>query len=195
MATIPTVPTFVAGDTSVTKLAQLAQAVSFLIDCDTRPAWHFYRTTTFALTASAWNVPGYTVVAYDGDNTQVSGGAVVQTQGYYACEGCVDIVNPTQVTVDLSFLVTFGANNPHHAPNSTLVFGQRGGVWATIGALSADDAITVGDICPAVLYPGDKVDLRTFVTIAETLNKNVNTAFNEGRFVANFTGYFLRTGS
>ena len=192
MATLPTVPTFVANDTSVTKLAQLSQAVSFLIDCDTRPAWHFYRTTTFSL-ANGWNIPGYTVVAYDSDGVQSSGSAVIVTQGYYACEGCSDISNPSGIVMDLSFQVTFGANNPHHTNGTTLVFGQRGGSWLTP---SADPAFTIGDICPAVLYPGDKVDFRTYVNATgQTLNKNVNAAFNEGRFVANFTGYFLRTGS
>lgn len=194
MATLPTVPTFGTNDSSLTNLQNLSGAVNFLINCGVRPLWHFIRTATFSL-ATGWNNPGYSTVIYDDDGVQSTGVASIITQGYYAVEGCVDILGTVSgVNFDTRFLLTAGPNNPHLTNGTTRIFGQRGG--ATTAVASQDTAVTVADICPIVCYPQDTIQLNTWVqTGPQTLEFNNNGSYISGRFVANFTGYFVRTGT
>jgi hypothetical protein len=193
MATLPTVPSFGANDTSLTNLQNLSYSVSFLINCGVRPLWHFIRTATFSMSAG-FNNPGYATVIYDSDGVQTSGLAQIVTQGYYAVEGCSDLsTGSSGIAFDTRFLLTAGANNPHLTLGSTRVFGQRGG--NSVATASTDTAVTLTDICPIVCYPGDTLQYDTYVNSATSLNFNQNTSYIAGRFVANFTGYFVRTGT
>lgn len=196
MATLPIVPAFVAGDTSITKLQQLSQAVSFLVDCDVRPTWHMYQTTTTAITGSTWTTPGTKTIAYDDDGVAISTAmiATIVTQGYYAVEACLPIRTLAGAqSTDCAFLVTAGPNNPHHVNGTTTFFGQRGN--NSFAGTGGDATGSISDICPWVLFPGDTVQPQAWISAAATMDFNTNTTYLNGRFVTNFTGYWLRTGS
>lgn len=194
MATLPTVPNFATNDSSLTNLQNLSAAVNFLVNCGVRPLWHFIRTATFSLAANTWNAPGYSTVIYDSDGVQSSGLAKIVTQGYYAVEGCADLqTGASGILFDTRFLLTAGPNNPHLTNGSTRIFGQRGG--NSVATASQDTAVTLTDVCPIVCYPQDTLQFQVWVNSATTLNFNQNTSYIQGRFVAQFTGYFVRTGT
>lgn len=197
MVALPvTMPTFNAGDSTISKLQQLKYGVEYLIDCQVNPNWHFYKTGTFSLTASTWNTPGYQTVAFDSDNTQSSGSAVVATQGIYAVEGCAQVNTGTTSTLfKVGFLVTGGGNNPHLSTGSTLQFGQRGGDSATSQATTCSAGVAA-DLTPICLYPLDKVDLQVWIGSSSISVQNNNTTnYLFGRFSANFTGRWIRTAT
>lgn len=195
MAALPSIPTFL-DDTAPTMadLQALSYAVKFTSDMTVRPAWHFYKTSTFALTASTWNSPQYSTVAYDNDGVQSSGVAKIVTQGYYAVEACFDI-GPTssEITFLGTFLWTAGPSNPHFTSGTTLQFGPRGG--GVNSENIADSALCITDICPNVCYPGDTIQPQVYVSAAATLQVNSNGSYHNGRFVANFTGCYVAMGS
>lgn len=200
MATLPTVPGPFADGTAPTlvQLQQLAGAVSFISDCDVRPTWHLYQTNTQSLSASTWTnlgTAGGNNVAFDSDGVSSgSGVATIVTQGYYAVEACADIaVSSPAFTFLVAFLWKAGANNPHFTNGTTLRFGARGGNIVTDA--SANTAYCASDICPNVCYPGDTIVPQVFASAAIGLKYNTNDAYNEGRFVANFTGYFISEGT
>lgn len=196
MATLPTVPTFAFGDSSITNLQNLSNAVSFLVDCDVRPLFHGYQATTTAMSASTFTTPGTKTVAYDDDGVLISTAmiATIVTQGYYCFEACIPIQTlATLQNTDFIFLVTAGANNPHHTNGTTTLFGQRG-VLGGAGT-GNDNTACISDICPWVLFPGDTVQPRGWINAAATMDFNRNATFTAGRYVNNFTGYWLRTGS
>jgi hypothetical protein len=198
MGTLPTVPTFVALDSSLTKLQQLSACVEWIIDCSTgsRPIWHLYRSTTLSLSANTWTNYGGAGQAIDTDGVNVLGTGVVeiQTQGYYVVEGCGQLVNnANDVQFLTSFLWTAGANNPHFSSGATQRFGTRGG--ATCSEATTDAAQTPQCICPNVCYPLDTIQFQVWTSTAFNLDRNSNNAYQQGRFVTQFTGMWLREGT
>jgi hypothetical protein len=197
MTALPTIPSFTdLTAPSLTDLTNLSYAVSFTADCDVRPTWHFYRTATMSLTANAWNLIPTNQTAFDSDGVKGSGGAgaVIVTRGYYAVEGCVDVsVTSVGQIVIGAFLWTAGASNPHFTAGSTLVFGGKGG--NSTDDNSSNSAYTFSDLCPRVCYPGDTIQPQVWTSFAFTLKYNSNDAFNEGRFVPNFTGIWVGQGT
>lgn len=197
MATIPTVPTFNAGDTSLLKLQQLSQAVSFLADVTTKPAFHVYKTSTQSITLNTWTIPSNTgcTIAYDNDNC--FGGtakftATINTQGYWVFEGCGPwATTATGISARVSFVLTAGANNPNLAPAGTIRFANRGGL--STGTASTDTVLVSAAVSPIALYSGDTVAFQVWCDATTTLNINNNASFISGRFVTNFTGHWLRT--
>ena len=129
MSTLPTVPSFTNGDTSILKLQQLAQAVSFLVDCDTggKPTGHIYKGVTQALTAGSWSSQNLNQNAWLNDPTYVNPGITIQTQGYYTCEGHIGALYPSaNFAFYIRLLLTAGTNNPL-GNGVTVPFGERGG--------------------------------------------------------------------
>lgn len=197
MVALPvTMPTFTSNESNLAHLQQLKYGVEFLIDDQVKPTWHFYKTATFSCTASTWVSPLYATAAFDSDSTQVSGGAVIATQGIYAVEGCTQVLSGSTAgfLYKAAFLLTAGANNPNLTAASTLRFGQRGGETAS-STTAASSAICCADSTPFALYPGDRVDLQVFCGTTITLQNNINTNYIEGRFAANFTGQWIRNGT
>lgn len=194
MTTIPTVPSFVAGDTSITKLQQLSDAVLFLSDCDVRPLFHIIKNSTFTPALSTWQTLSGGTNIYDNDGFLSSGTSfapTIRTQGYYAFEGCVPWTTGALMHVKISFLFTAGASNPGFVAGSTIRFGMRD---SNTNATAANDtAFCAADECPAALYPGDTVAMQVWTDTAVSTGFNNNTSYISGRIVPNFTGYWLRT--
>jgi hypothetical protein len=194
MATLPTVPSFDDGDTSILKLQQLSQAVSFLVDCDTHPLWHLYNSATHSgVTTSTWVELGTaTNIAWDNDGVSDSGVAEIVTQGYYAVEACVPFES-ISASNDLyvRFLYTAGSNGTLDS-GTTITFGRAGG--SAVQSASQDTDICISDIVPACCYPGDTIEVEMYYTSDVTVNYNQNTSYISGRFPFNFTGYLIRTG-
>jgi hypothetical protein len=194
MAVIPTVPSFVTGDTSVTKLQQLSDAVAFLVDIDIRPIFRVYKTASSALTVGAWTkLPGGTL-DIDNDNFFSAGigfNPTIQTAGHYAFEACVPLLTgTTAIGQRISFLLTAGANNPNLGTGLTRRFGMRGG--NSVSTTGNDTSTCTADHSPFALYPGDVVELQTYVDTAVSSSFNNNVSYISGRFVPSFTGYWIR---
>lgn len=199
MATIPTVPTFTEGEYDLANLDALSQCVTFLADMDYRPVWHYYKTATQSMTANTWTLGAYGSVAADTDGTWFTletGAATTHTQGYYAVEGgCDFLTTATATQIYSAFVHTAGANNPHYTSGTQLYFGMHGTGFTTAVA-STDTGWCGKDICPNVCYPGDSIGLYFYeVGTTYALNNNANANYLSGRFVANFSGYYVRTGS
>jgi hypothetical protein len=197
MATIPTVPAFVAGDTSITRLQQLSDAIAFLSDIDIRPMFKVYKTATAAITANTWTtLPGGTQ-DYDNDgffSSGVSFTPVIQTAGYYGFEGCVPLLTgTTAIGQRASFLLTAGANNPNLAAGGTSRFGLRGGT--SVSTTGNDTSQCCSDQATIPLYPGDTVAFQVFTDTAVSTNFNANASYISGRFVPYFTGFWLRNAT
>jgi hypothetical protein len=195
MATLPTVPAFVTGDTSITKLQQLSDAVGFLSDMDIRPTFRVYKTATAALTSGAWaTLPGGTL-DYDNDGFFSAGvgfNPTIQTQGHYCFEACVPfLTGTTAIGQRISILLTAGANNPNLTVGTTRRFGMRGG--NSVSTTGNDTATCMSDHSPFGLYPGDVVALQVFVDTNVSTSFNSNTSYISGRFVPSFNGYWIRT--
>lgn len=201
MATLPTIPGPFTDLTAPTmaQLRQLGQAVSFISDCTVRPNWHLYQQQTgMTLAANTWNgqatnTNAYTV-AYDNDGVAGAKSANIVTQGYYAVEACFGVaVDATSFTLVGAFLWTAGANNPHFTSGTTLRFGARGG--NTVSDNSSNTFYCTSDICPNVCYPGDSIQPQINPSVSITMKTNTNDSWNEGRFVANFTGMWIAEGT
>lgn len=193
---IPTVPTFVNGDTSVTKLRQLSQCVSFVTCAQNYPVWHLYRLSSFTLTAAnTWTTIPMTATAFDSDRVGSSVGATIVTQGYYTCEGCVPFVSQASANNGwAAFLFTAGPANPNFSSGSTIPFGLKSA--RIIGATGADEVLTPADMCPAVCYPGDTISLQANGGLTNTVvDFNNPSSAVAGRFNCNFTGRWVRIGS
>lgn len=193
---IPTVPTFVTGDTSVTKLRQLSQCVSFVTCAQNYPVWHLYRLSTFTLTtANTWYSIPWTATAFDSDRVGSTTGVTIVTQGYYTCEGCVPFVTQSSANnAWVAFLFTAGPSNPHYSSGSTIQFGLKS--QRVIGATGADEVLSPSDMCPAVCYPGDTIVLQANGGLSNTvIDYNNPTSYTAGRFNCNFTGRWVRIGS
>lgn len=198
MATLPTLPTFVAGDTSITKLQQLAYFAQFLSVCDVRPTYHAYKTATQAIPGNTFTVLSGGTVAYDNDGQSTPSGSMVstiQTQGYYACEMTAGFKQTgTSIDCYVAFLWTAGSSNPNFTAGATQRFGIRSNKSGT--ATAADNVLCSSDITPNVCYPGDTISPEVFCLTGLTINVNNSsqTTF-QGRFNVSFTNYWLRFGT
>lgn len=193
---IPTVPAFVTGDTSITKLRQLSQCVSFVSCAQNYPLWHFYRQSTYTLvTASQWYTIPMTATAFDSDRVGSTSGATIVTQGYYTCEGTVPFVSMSSANNGFAaFLWTAGAANPNYSTGTTIQFGLKSG--RIITGTGANEVLSIADMCPAVCYPGDTIALQATGALANTVvDCNNPTSVVAGRFNCNFTGRWVRIGS
>jgi hypothetical protein len=193
---IPTVPAFVNGDTSIAKMRQLSQCVSFVTSAQNYPVWHFYRNATFTVTsANTWTTVPMNIAAFDSDRTGAAGGVTIGTQGYYACEACV----PFQTLASLNnawaaFLWTAGAANPHYSSGTTIQFGLKSA--RTFAGTGTNDVLSPSDLCPVVCFPGDTIVVQANVGISNTvIDVDALLAATNGRFVCNFTGRWVRIGS
>lgn len=195
---IPTVPTFVAEDISVTKLQQLSNCVAFLTCANQFPIWHIYKppSNTQTVTSGVATVVTYSATAIDTDRVSNGSGTItINTQGYYACEACVPMQTQTGAfAVQLCFTWTAGPGNPHYNSGTTKIFGPRSG-W-TIAAGAQDETICIDDLCPVVCYPADTIAVTITANGSPSTidSNNVNGAV-QGRMACNFTGRFVRTGS
>jgi hypothetical protein len=193
---IPTVPAFVTGDTSIAKLRQLSQCVSFVSSAQSYPVWHLYRTATFSLaTANTWFTVPMTATAFDSDRIGTGGGVTIATQGYYACEACVPF--QTQSSVNnawAAFLFTAGTANPHYSSGTTIQFGLKSG--RAIGSINMNETLSPSDFCPVVCFPGDTIVVQANGGLSPTvIDNNTNATAVAGRFVCQFTGRWVRIGS
>jgi hypothetical protein len=196
MATVPTVPTFTDGTApSAANMEALAQAVNFLVDCDQRPIWHFLAVAGQAIPSNAFTTVKYTNVAVDSDAvfTSASGTATIVTQGYYDMEYCLGIQSAASgASFSTRFIVTAGTHNPNHTSGTQIFNICQSSLCA---ATAATDTVAASAWqCPWVLYPGDNVAVQIDTTVALNTTFNFNTSFIDGRFVANFTGYYSRYG-
>ena len=193
---IPTVPAFVTGDTSVAKLRQLSQCVSFVSNAQNYPVWHVYRNSLYGLTtANTWYTLAWPYVAFDSDRVAVYGGALIVTQGYYCCEACIPFQSQSSANnAQGQFLFTAGPSNPHYTSGTTIAFGYR--FARIIGTAGTDEVMCLDDLCPAVCYPGDTLAVQAQGALANTnVDYNNPTGATAGRFVPNFTGRWVRIGS
>lgn len=185
------IPNFVEGDTSITNLQNLAYAVQFWTDNDVRPTWHFYKTATASLTAATWNTVNFGSVAFDSDGVFSSGAALIVTPGIYTVAMCLQGEAGTSgIGMLVSFLATAGANNPNETSGTTRRFGGRGGEACTSGA---DFALCASSMTPWIMYPGDTIVCQIYPSVAITLDNNSNGAYNQGRYVCNYTGLLIQT--
>lgn len=195
---LPSVPTFTAGSPSIAQLNELSYAVSFLADQDVRPTWHFWHNATVSLTASTWNQLPFAKVPYDCDGVYNSSNkdAVIVTQGYYVTDAAISLeATGTNTNYIGAFRITFGPNNPHGSNGSTQFYGFRGAQSSNTGEANADNTCDLSAWTPVCLYPGDTIDVVVYVGSNMTADYNQNTSYCQGRFAANFTGYYLRTGT
>lgn len=194
---VPTVPTFVMGDASVTKLQQLSLCVTWLANAQASPMWHLYRTATASIGASTWTTIPMSYASLDTDGVwSGSVSVVINTQGYYATEACVPFqTTATATQCKASFLWTAGTNNAHYTSGTTLRYGLRSGF--SVAATSADETLCPDDICPVVCYPGDTIVLQAYAGAAMTIDQDNGGGVNgvQARLVCNFTGHWIRTGS
>jgi hypothetical protein len=194
---LPTIPTFVTGDTSLQKLQQLSQAVSMCSVASNYPLWRFYKNITQVLTANAWNPVHCTVIAIDTDGvfTTADGSATIVTQGYYECEGCVPFAGQaSSFLTQANFMFTAGPNNPHYTSGSQVFFGGVAS-WAGYTASGVDAVVGTAGKCPYVCYPGDNLALRTYALGAMTINSGQNGSATAGWFTPQFSGRWIRSGS
>lgn len=196
MVAIPTVPAFVANDTSLIRLQQLSTAVAFLSDCDIKPVMHMFKNSSAAILAGTWTtLPGGSI-AYDNDNmlggSASSFSVTIQTRGYYAAEACAPwLTGATAIQQKAAFLFTAGSSNPNFALNATSRFGIRGG--NSCSTATTDTCQVISAMVPMGLYPGDKIAFQIWTDTAATVNNNVNANYVSGRFVPNFTMTWIRT--
>jgi hypothetical protein len=193
---IPTVPAFVAGDISITKLQQLSQCVSFLTVASSFPVWHVYRASgTQSVPATTWTSISFPATAIDSDGMSSGSSAItVRTQGYYAMEACVPVkTQAAAFNMQVAILFTAGLANPHYTSGTTNRFGYRSGLSWT--AINFDESVCVDDVCPVVCYPGDTLAVQLYASVAVVTDANTCSSAVLGRFVTNFTGRWVRQGS
>jgi hypothetical protein len=193
---IPTVPAFVTGDTSVAKLRQLSQCVSFVSSAQSYPLWHLYRDTTFTLTTGGtWYTVPMNLAAFDSDRVGIAGGATIGTQGYYTCEACVPFQTIASATnAWAAFLWTAGTANPHYSSGTTIQFGLKSA--RTYAGINTNETLCPSDMCPVVCFPGDTIVVQANGGSSGMLvDLNSDLAATYGRFVCNFTGRWVRIGS
>lgn len=192
---LPNVPSF--GLTpSLAQLQALSYAVSFLVDQDVRPTWHFFLTGTVAVSAATWTSINYNHVAYDSDGVYDNVGAIVVTQGRYVLEACIQMqATSTKDNFVGAFFFQAGANNPHFTTGSQQYFGYCGSNLSQTGSANATNALCLASITPMICYPGDFLHVQVYSPAAHTIDYNQNTSYIQGRFATNYTGYFVNTGS
>jgi hypothetical protein len=193
---IPTVPAFVDGDTSVTKLRQLSQCVSFVTNAQSYPVWHLYRTAPLTLTtANTWFTVPMTATAFDSDRVGSGSGATIVTQGYYVCEACVPFVTQSSANnAWAAFVWTAGTANPNYSSGTAIQFGLKSA--RVIAGVGADETLSLSDFCPVVCYPGDLIIVQANGGLTNTVvDFNNPVSAIAGRFVCQFTGRWVRVGS
>src|SRR3984885_6848946 len=199
MAVIPQPPVFTDGTApTLAQLQALAQSVSFLVDTDNRPIWHFYRTSANqGISADTWTQINTGSVAFDSDGVHDTYQALVGTPGYSAVESCLSIGLQSSATLFATCIgIIAGANNPNLTSGDYYLFGYRAGLTGTSGvAGSADAAYTSCDITPWPLYPGDQVAPYAWANTTATIDYNNLQNYQLGRWVCNFTGYWIRSES
>jgi hypothetical protein len=191
MATLPTIPSFDDGDYDLTKLQQLSAAVQFVSDLDVKPTWHLYRNSTQSMSNGSWNASAFTEVAFDGDSIYSSNSVEIVTEGYYALTACWQVENETSGTpiVACCFLLTGGSSNLNLSSGSKIYFGFSG---CEASDLTGDTSVVLDDITPIAVYPGDTLEVVTYVNYSATADYNQNTSYSQGRWVPNFTGRWIR---
>lgn len=196
---LPSIPIFTAGAPTIAQLNALSYAVSFLADQDVRPTWHFWHNATVSLSASTWNQMPFAKTAYDCDSVYSSANkdAIIVTQGYYALEANFELeATSTDTNYIGAFRITFGNNNPGGTQGTTRFFGYRGSMSSNTSDAAADNACCLSALTPLQLYPGDRIDVMVYVSSAMTADYNTGTptgSYIQGRFSANFTGYWAFT--
>jgi len=194
---IPTVPTFITGESSITDLQSLSAAVSMVCVAANFPMWRFYGTGTQSLTANTWNQlrVGDVAVDTDGVYSTPATTATIKTQGYYECEACVPYEgNATAFLGEGAFLVTAGTNNTHHTSGSSVMFGGFAG-WASQNIAGIDATYTMSGKCPWVLFPGDTIIVQVYPLSSGTLNNGQNATYTSGNLTPQFSGRWISTGS
>jgi hypothetical protein len=194
---IPTVPTFIQNESSLTNLQSLSAAVSMVSVAASYPMWRFYGTGTQSLTANTWNQLRVGSIAVDTDGVYSTPATTVtiKTQGYYECEACVPFEgNATPFLGQGVFLVTAGASNPHHISGATVMFGSFAG-WAAYSTAGVDATYTMSGKCPWVLYPGDTIIVQVYPLATGNLNNGLNATATSGNLTPQFSGRWISMGS
>jgi hypothetical protein len=194
MATLPTIPTFASNDSSLTNLQELSYAVSFLSNANVRPFWHIYQSGGGeGLTSSAWSVVNFNTKAFDSDGVYDAPGVEIVTEGYYSLTACIPIIGLATTEGQVcSFKLTGGTNNPNLASGATFMHGYAGSASCT--SASVDNALCLADISPICLYAGDLVQVQVWPAAGMTMDYNRNVSYEQGRWVPNFTGQWIRNG-
>ncbi len=193
---IPTVPNFVTGDTSMLKMRQLSQCVSFVSDASAFPVWHAYLAATQTLASAGTR---YTVewpyVAFDSDRVLSPAGVTVVTPGFYTCEACIPFQTQSNANfVTAQFQFTAGTYNPQFTAGATVDFGTKSGT--AYAGTGDDEVLNLDDLCPVACYPGDSIAVRAWGSLSNTvIDANDPVSATGGRFVANFTGRWVRCGT
>jgi hypothetical protein len=190
---LPTIPIFTTSSPALDDLNNLSYAVSFVSDCDTRPTFKLYAKAQQSITSGSWRTVTLANVAYDSDGVSDGTGATIVTQGYYNLRGTVQVVaTSTNVQLACAFFLTNGGNNPNFS--GTKRFGQRADGTEN-QFTTTDTALCCEATTPIPCYPGDQIVLQVSVSANMTLDFNKNTTYQEGRFVPNLSGTWVRTGS
>lgn len=197
MATIPTPPTFASNDSSMDNLIALANCVTFLSDCGTRPEFHLYhKGSTVSLTSLTDKTLTLGSVAFDSDGVSDGTGATIVTQGWYDFTCCASFTpSTTSAVLQLRIEMISGASNPHFTSGTTVFIATSGG--DAVDLATADTAYSFGGLSPTCLYPGDKIRLDAWMDSSGSfsVNDNVNTSFMVGRYPPTLTGYFVCPGT
>lgn len=193
---IPVVPSFVQGESDVSNLQLLSNAVAFLAVASNFPMYRSIKTASASLTGGTWTTLPYGTTEFDSDSMHnvANGGIQINTQGYYRFEATILLQAPASGdVVNLTFLLTVGPNNANFTNGTTLRFG---GVASTFNAVAGQDGgFSMADICPYVLYPNDAVVVQAFPAgncTTDTLTNSTNTA---GWFAPQMSARWIRTGT
>lgn len=169
MATLPTVPSFVANEVpTVAKLNQLSNAASFVSQVPIVVS--LKKNATQAVTASTNTAVIWDVNEVDTDSMQSTitnpSRLTAKTQGYYKLHATIS-ANVTAVAAYTSiwFQQTTGANNPKGA-GVTQIFGAAGSLS---GVTTTDfKAFTISSLTPC-LFINDYVEVFIFSAVAVTI--------------------------
>lgn len=192
---IPVSLSFGVNDTSVAKLQALSACVQFVSVYTSAPCWRYYRTATLSIPATTFTQIPFTAVAADSDGHWTSPGiTTITTQGYYACEAMVPYEGTASTYVPQTiFQWTAGPSNPHYSSGTQQYFGGHSS--GTFGAAGTDYCQCISDKCPVVCFPGDTIVVKTWCSVAATLNYESNANGTSGWFAPSFSGRWVRTGS
>jgi len=201
---LPTLPTVGPGAPSITDLNNLSYAASFLIDHSVRPTWKFVnRGSNLSVSANTWTAVTWETNIFDSDGVAPVGinwnNATIVTQGYYHVEAAVQPENlGSRQNFVMAFKWTAGSSSPYTG-QSPAWFGFRGTTMGVTGSGSACQTGVIAATTPVPMYPGDQIQVMTFITAAAILEDNDNagqpTIYMNGRVSMQFTGRWLRVGS
>ena len=165
MATIPTVPSFVTGETpSIAKLNQLASCVSFIY---TIPAFGQLTGSGQSLTNNTATALTWSVTT-DRDTGWAAGHPTrytAQTPGYYQLDALAAWASNATGNRQAYFQVTTGANNPGGA-GLTTAFGAVAGLTDGTGNPTR---FTLAALCP-YLYLLDYLEVYAYQNSGGALN-------------------------